>query len=66
MAVAANVPLLCGSLDFKRRRGVILGLAEVTGDIGSDMDRIRALYAEVQGRNPERMVPVRLSSEGEE
>ena len=32
----------------------------------ADMDAIRLMYSEVQGRNPERMVEIRLASEAEE
>ena len=66
MALAAQVPVVCGSIDFKRRRAVILGTVELCGDVTADMDAIRALYADVSGRNPERMVPVRLAAEVEE
>ncbi len=66
MALSANVPLVCGSLDFTRRRGVILGTVDLSGDIAADMDRVRELYAGVKGRNPERMVEIRLSVEAEE
>lgn len=66
MALAANVPVVCGSIDFKRRRAVILGAVDLCGDVATDMDAIRLLYADVAGRNPARMVPVRLASELEE
>ena len=66
MALTAGVPLVCGSLDYKARRGVVLGTVSLTGEVGEDMDRLRAVYAPVDGRNPERVVPVRLASEMEE
>lgn len=66
MALTAGVPLVCASLDYKARRGVVLGTVSLTGEVGEDMDRLRALYAPVDGRNPERVVPVRLASETEE
>ena len=66
MALAAGVPLVCGSLDFKHRRGVLLGTVHLTGDAKADMDKVRALYTDVGGRNPERTVPIRLSAETEE
>ena len=66
MALTAGVPILCGSLDFKQRRGVVLGVVELSGDVGADMDAIRLLYRDVKGRNPERMVEIRLAAEAEE
>ena len=66
MARAANVPLVLGSVDFARRTGCLLEVIHLTGDVAKDMDRIRAGYAQVRGRNPERQTPVRLKQEGEE
>jgi len=66
MALGAKVPLVLGSIDYKRRVVCILETVHLTGEVAADMDRIRAVYATVQGRNPERMVPVRLAVELEE
>jgi 1-acyl-sn-glycerol-3-phosphate acyltransferase len=66
MALEAKVPLVLGSIDFKRRVVCILATVHLTGDVSADMDRIRGVYASVEGRNPERKVPVRLSVELEE
>jgi 1-acyl-sn-glycerol-3-phosphate acyltransferase len=66
MARAADVPLVLGSVDFARRTGCLLEVIHLTGDVAKDMDRIRAGYAQVRGRNPERQTPVRLKQEGEE
>jgi len=63
MARAANVPLVLGSVDFARRSGCLLEVVHLTGDMGADMDRIRAAYAHVRGRNPERQTPIRLEAE---
>lgn len=65
MAHAAKVPLVLGSIDFKRRSGRFLGMIEPTGDIEADMARIRTLFAGVEGRNPERQIDIRLRSEAE-
>lgn len=66
MALGAKVPLVLGSIDFKRRAVCILETLHLTGDVGTDMDRIRSVYASVEGRNPERMTPIRLAVELEE
>ena len=66
MAREANVPLVLGSVDFARRSGCLLEVIHLTGDVTADMDRIRAAYSAVRGRNPERQTPIRLKSEIEE
>ncbi len=65
MAMQANVPLVLGSIDFKKRAGRIIGTVYPTGDIEADMERIRELYAGVEGRYPERQMPIRLRSEAD-
>ena len=63
MAMQANVPLVLGSIDFKKRAGRIIGIVHPTGDIESDMERIREMYSGVEGRYPDRQMPIRLRSE---
>jgi len=63
MAKASNVPLVLGSIDFKRRAGRFIGVLDVGGDLAADMDRIRAMYEGVEGRNPERQIEIRLMDE---
>lgn len=63
IALAANVPITCGYLDFAKREAG-LGLSFVpTGDISADMDRIRAFYKDIQGKYPEKTSRVRLRIE---
>jgi 1-acyl-sn-glycerol-3-phosphate acyltransferase len=64
IARSAGVPIVCGYLDYARKRGGF-GLAVLpTGDVRADMDRIRAFYADKVGRFPEKFGPVRLQEEG--
>ena len=63
MAHAAGVPVVCGFLDFKRRRGGCGPVIELTGDRKADMDRIRAFYDGIEGRHPELHTPVLLRDE---
>jgi len=63
MALGAKVPLVLGSIDFKRRVVCILDTLHLSGDVGTDMDLIRAAFAPMKGRNPERMAPIRLAVE---
>jgi 1-acyl-sn-glycerol-3-phosphate acyltransferase len=63
IAQAADVPVICGFLDYANRRGGAGPTIEITGDLAADMDEIRAFYATVTGRRPENTSPVRLRSE---
>ncbi|MBP9085398.1 MAG: lysophospholipid acyltransferase family protein [Kofleriaceae bacterium] len=55
MAVGAKVPIVLGFLDYKKRRGGLGTLFWPTGDIDADMKQIRAFYANIEGKHPERM-----------
>jgi 1-acyl-sn-glycerol-3-phosphate acyltransferase len=63
IARSAGVPIVCGYLDYARRRGGFGLTLNATGDVGADMDRIRAFYADKVGRYPEKFGPVRLREE---
>ncbi|MEC7525510.1 MAG: lysophospholipid acyltransferase family protein [Myxococcota bacterium] len=63
IAFTAKVPIVCGYLDYARKRGGF-GLAFVpTGNIREDMDRIRDFYEGKQGKFPAKFGPVRLRVE---
>jgi 1-acyl-sn-glycerol-3-phosphate acyltransferase len=63
IAMSAQVPILCGYLDYRRKRAGV-GLSFVpTGDVGADMDRIRTFYQEFQGKKPELATRIRLADE---
>jgi len=64
IARSAGVPIVCGYLDYARRRGGFGLTLPATGDVRADMDRIRAFYADKVGRYPEKFGPVRLQDEG--
>ena len=53
IAHGAGVPILLVAFDFGRREVRIGPLVTTTGDLAADMARIRGLYADVRGRNPE-------------
>ena len=63
IARAANVPVVLGFIDFGTRRVGLADVVHLSGDIASDMDRIRAAYQGVKGRNPHRQMPIRLAGE---
>lgn len=63
IARGANVPVTLTFLDYARKRGGFGPTFHLTGDVAADMDKIRAFYADVTARYPERMSPVRLAEE---
>ena len=63
IAHTAQVPILCGYLDYGQKKAC-LGLSFVpTGDIKEDMDRIREFYQGIQGKYPELTTRIRLVDE---
>jgi 1-acyl-sn-glycerol-3-phosphate acyltransferase len=67
IARGANVPLLPGFLDYRRKRGGFGEPIHLTGDVRADMDAVRAFYrARGEGemaRFPEKFGPIRLREE---
>lgn len=66
LAREAGVPICLSILDYAKKRGGYGPTFEVTGDIRADMDLIRAVYANVGGKYPERFTPPRLLEEDKE
>jgi 1-acyl-sn-glycerol-3-phosphate acyltransferase len=66
IARRANVPIVMGFLDYARRRGGFGPVFFPTGDVGKDMDVIRAFYADKTGKFPDQFGPVRLREEEDE
>jgi 1-acyl-sn-glycerol-3-phosphate acyltransferase len=65
IAVAAQVPIGLAFLDFDRKVCGIGKLIMPTGDVRADMDQIRAFYAGIRGKHPEREGIPRLRDEDE-
>lgn len=63
IAREANVPIVLGFLDYKRRRGGFGPEIIPTGDIKADMDRIREFYKDKIAKYPEKFGDVRLKEE---
>jgi 1-acyl-sn-glycerol-3-phosphate acyltransferase len=65
IALNAQVPILCGFLDYGRKQAGV-GLSFLpTGDVKKDMDRIRGFYEGIKGKKPELQTNVRFRDEGE-
>ena len=63
IAYTAQVPILCGYLDYSRKTAC-LGLSFVpTGDIKKDMDRIRGFFVGIRGKNPDLATQIQLLDE---
>ena len=63
IAETAHVPVHLGYLDYPSKTGGFGIAVELTGDVGADMDRIRAFYADKVGKHPENFGPIRLLEE---
>ncbi len=63
IAHTANVPILCGGLDFTKKE-VHVGLCFIpTGDVKKDMDKIRKFYDGIRGKHPELETDIVLQNE---
>lgn len=62
MAVGADVPIVLGFLDYAQKRGGLGEMFVPSGDIDKDMDLIRAFYAPIQGKYPDRQGAIALST----
>lgn len=63
VAVAAEVPILCGYLDYTRKAGGIGPTLHPDGDLFADMDHLREFYEPIQGRRPELKSTIVLKEE---
>jgi len=63
IALAAQVPIVPGYLDYSRKEGGFGPPFVPTGDVEKDMDVLRAFYADAAPRYPQWFGPVRLAQE---
>jgi len=59
IALAANIPVALGFVDYARREAGILAYLRLSGDPQADIACIARLYAERSGKRPELASPVR-------
>ena len=59
IALAANVPLALGCVDYARREAGILAYVTLSGDPAADIATIASHYAGHSGKRPELASPVR-------
>ena len=53
IALGAQVPLVCGFVDYGRKRVGVGPTIMPTGDTEADLDKIRDFYADITGKHPE-------------
>jgi 1-acyl-sn-glycerol-3-phosphate acyltransferase len=65
IARGANVPVVPGYMDYRRKRAGMGAPIHLTGDVKADMDAIRAAYAALapHGHVPANVGPIRLRDE---
>ncbi len=54
IALAANVPIILGVLDYKNKEGGMKKIYYPTGDIKNDLIEIQSYYKNMEGKNPHR------------
>ncbi len=59
------MPIALGYLDYGRRVGGIGPLIMPSGNVRADMDKIRAFYAPIHGKFPDKFAVPRLKEEDE-
>lgn len=65
VAVAAEVPIVCGYLDYGTRTGGFGPTVWTTDSVEADMEIIRDFYSTKQGKYPDDVSEVRLRSESD-
>jgi 1-acyl-sn-glycerol-3-phosphate acyltransferase len=63
IACEAQVPIVFGLLDYKKKVGGLCEVIYPTGDITADMEKIRQFYSEAQGKYADKFGPIRLREE---
>jgi len=66
IALAADVPVFLGWLDFQTKTGCFGVPMSLTGNVKEDMDKIRAHYSDKFGKRPEKTSTIRLRLEDKE
>jgi len=63
IAHTAQVPVICGYLDYAKRRANLGYTFVPTGDVHSDMEKVRRFYEDVKGKFPELHTTIVLKEE---
>ena len=63
VAHRAQVPIALSYIDYDNKRAGFRGVVRTTGDVSADMDRVRAMYADIRGKHPQNRSEIRLRDE---
>jgi len=63
IAIQAEVPIVCGYLDYEKRCGGFSDAIHLSGDVRQDMDVIRAFFSDKEGRHPDKKSRIYLRAE---
>lgn len=62
IALGAGVPVVCGFLDYKTKKGGFGPTVHLTGNIDADMERFREFYTDISGRYPDLTAPIQIGT----
>lgn len=65
IAHGAGVPIALGFIDYKKKCGGLGPFFTPSGDIDKDMVAIRAFYANITGKNPEKQIDYQAPADAE-
>lgn len=65
IAKSANVPLICGYLDYEKKTAGLGPVLSVSSSVKDDMDRLRIFYKDKVGKYPALSSAIRLKEEAE-
>ena len=63
IACGAKVPIVMATLNFAEKEIKLGGRFMPVGDVVKDMDKIRAFFADIDGKKPKNQGPIRLKTE---
>lgn len=63
IAHTAEVPVLCGYLDYRNRRACLGPTLLPSGDVKKDMEQIRVFFKDMHGKHPQQEDVIRLREE---
>jgi 1-acyl-sn-glycerol-3-phosphate acyltransferase len=63
IARLADVPIVMSYLDYTKKRGGFAPAFRLSGDMGTDMDRVRDFYGDKEGKYPANFSAIRLREE---
>ena len=65
VALKAQVPIVCGFLDYAKKEGGIGLMFVPSGNINDDVQKLRDFYTGIQGKYPEKTSPIDFGKDAE-